>query len=291
MRAAAILGLGCSPRNLEPFKKASDVTWVLGLPSSTREADAIVLFGGDGTIHRHLPALVKLALPVLIVPAGSGNDFARALRLQKVKDSLRAWMKFESSGDNTWTIDLGTIRETDGSSQNERIHYFCCVAGCGLDGAVASRANALPRWLRAHGGYVLSIPAALRSYPPARMKILAATPQDSIQLHSNRPTLVIACANAPAYGDGMKIAPRARLDDGLLDICSIGAIGNFKLFRLLPTVFFGKHVGVKEVDYFQTARVQIETDRTLDVYADGEFVCQTPVEVGVQPSALRVIVP
>jgi diacylglycerol kinase (ATP) len=290
MRAAAILGLGCSPRSLEPFKKESNATWVLGLPSSARDVDAIVLFGGDGTIHRHLPALVKLALPVLIVPAGSGNDFARALRLQKVRDSLRAWKKFENGGDNTWTIDLGTIEETD-TSRSERLHYFCCVAGCGLDGAVASRANALPRWLRAHGGYLLSIPPALRSYQPAHMKISNATAHNAMELHSDRPTLVVACANAPAYGDGMKIAPRALLDDGRLDICSIAAIGNFKLFRLLPTVFFGKHLGIKEVDYFQSARVQIEPDRPLDVYADGEYVCQTPVEVGIQPSALRVIVP
>jgi diacylglycerol kinase (ATP) len=290
MRAAAILGLGCSPRNLEPFKKESNATWALGLPSSARDADAIVLFGGDGTIHRHLPALVKLALPVLIVPAGSGNDFARALQLQKVRDSLRAWKEFENGGDNTWTIDLGTIKETD-TSGSERLHYFCCVAGCGLDGAVASRANALPRWLRAHGGYLLSIPPALRSYQPARMKISSAALHNAMQLHSDRPTLVVACANAPAYGDGMKIAPRALLDDGLLDICSIAAIGNFKLFRLLPTVFFGKHLGIREVDYFQSARVQIEPDRPLDVYADGEYVCQTPVEVGIQPSALRVIVP
>ena len=161
MRAAAIFGLGCSPRSLDPFKKTAQTAWTTGLPSSAHDADAVLLFGGDGTIHRHLPALVKLNRPVLIVPAGSGNDFARALKLRSLKDSLAAWKKFESGADNTWTIDLGTITEMQRDSSATTLHYFCCVAGCGLDGAVARRANALPRWLRAHGGYVLSVPGAM----------------------------------------------------------------------------------------------------------------------------------
>lgn len=290
MRAAAIFGLGCSPRSLDGFKAASGAAWIMGLPSSHDDVDAVLLFGGDGTIHRHLAALVKLNRPVLIVPVGSGNDFARALKLRSLKDSLSAWKKFESVSTNTWTIDLGTITEMQRDSSAPGTHYFCCIAGCGLDGAVARRANALPRWVRAHGGYVLSLPGAMLGYRSARMKISPAT-GDSFQIRSDKPTLVVACANAPAYGDGMKIAPRARLDDGMLDICSIGAISSLKLLRLFPTVFFGKHLGIREVDYFQCARVRVETDRRLDVYADGEYVCQTPVEIGIQPSALRVIVP
>ena len=81
MRAAAILGLGTSQADLQPFQAGSTTAWTEGLPASSSDADAIVIFGGDGTIHRHLPALVRLQLPVLVVPAGSGNDFARALQI------------------------------------------------------------------------------------------------------------------------------------------------------------------------------------------------------------------
>ena len=77
MRAAAILGLGCSPKSLKPFQTDKAIEWRIGMPPHRDEADIILLFGGDGTIHRHLSQLVKLALPVLVVPAGSGNDFAR----------------------------------------------------------------------------------------------------------------------------------------------------------------------------------------------------------------------
>src|ERR1700688_477727 len=94
MRAAAILGLGCSPKNLKPFQSGSSIEWCMGMPASANEADVILLFGGDGTIHRHLGQLVRLGLPVLVVPAGSGNDFARAIGLGGVRDSLAGWKKF-----------------------------------------------------------------------------------------------------------------------------------------------------------------------------------------------------
>ena len=261
----------------------------MGLPASSDEADAIIIFGGDGTIHRHLASLVKLQLPVLVIPAGSGNDFARALNLRSINDSLAAWQRFEKTAQGLRTIDLGTITLL---AMPATSHYFCCVAGCGLDGEVARRANALPRWMRAHGGYALSLPAALLSYKIPAMKLSIADDQSAeYTLHRNKPTLLVAFANAPAYGDGMKIAPHAKLDDGQLDVCCIDQITNAKLLRLFPTVYFGKHLGIPEVEYFQSSRLKLEADRPLDVYADGEYVCQTPVEIGVQPAALKVIAP
>ncbi|MGB8914329.1 MAG: acylglycerol kinase family protein, partial [Candidatus Sulfotelmatobacter sp.] len=109
MRAAAILGLGCSPKSLKPFQTDKAIEWRIGLPASSHEVDIILLFGGDGTIHRHLSQLVKLALPVLVVPAGSGNDFARALGLRSVRDSLAEWRRFCAGQNNVKEIDLGII--------------------------------------------------------------------------------------------------------------------------------------------------------------------------------------
>lgn len=288
MRAAAILGLGCSPRALDAFRKNTTSVWSMGLPASSSDADAIAIFGGDGTIHRHLAALAKLQLPVLIVPAGSGNDFARALNLHTAQESLAAWRQFEATGQNLWTIDLGTITPL-GCTQGS--HYFCCVAGCGLDGEVARRANAMPRWLRAHGGYALNVPAALLSYKTPQVKVSIADDRETFIVQRDKATLLAAFANAPAYGDGMKIAPRARLDDGLLDICCIDQISSAKLLRLFPTVYFGKHLGIAEVEYFQARKLRLESDRPLDVYADGEYICQTPIEVGLADAALRVVTP
>jgi diacylglycerol kinase (ATP) len=71
----------------------------------------------------------------------------------------------------------------------------------------------------------------------------------------------------------------------------IGGIDPFKLACMFPTVYFGRHLRIREVEYFQAGCLRVETENPLDVYADGEFVCRTPVEVGVHSSALRIVVP
>jgi diacylglycerol kinase (ATP) len=314
MRAAAILGLGCSARDLKPFQGCGEtgIEWRMGMPASGDEADVVLLFGGDGTIHRHLGQLVRLGLPVLVVPVGSGNDFARALGLRRLRDSLAAWRKFCGGAGNVRRVDLGVISAGEsaggapfnklragssaiaqGRSAPQDPRYFCCVAGVGLDGEVARRANGLPRWRRGHGGYLLSLLPTILRFAPLPMKISVPADGDGDPgwtTLSEQPTILAAFANTPVYGGGMKIAPQARMDDGLLDVCVVGGIDRFKLFCMFPTIYSGGHLNIKEVDYFQAGRVRVETEHPLDVYADGEFVGRTPVEVGLEPAALKVVV-
>ena len=302
MRAAAILGLGCSPKNLKLFQTEATIDWHIGMPPAADEADVVLLFGGDGTIHLHLTELVKLGLPVLVVPAGSGNDFARALGLRRVRDSLAAWGCFCAGRGNLRAVDLGVIASLEAgggapappeSARNSVLgtrYYFCSVAGVGLDSEVARRANKLPRWLRGHGGYALTLAPAIFRFAPLPMKIFTAGGAGAWTTRSDQPTILAAFANTSTYGDGMKIAPRAQMDDGQLDVCVIGGIDPFKLVCIFPTVYFGRHLSIREVKYFQADRLRVETEAPLDIYADGEFVCRTPVEVGVESCALRLIV-
>ena len=284
MRAAAIFGLGTSSHDLDLFKANSPTEWREGLPAFSNEADAILIFGGDGTVHRHLPALVRLQLPVLIVPAGSGNDFARALKLRSPKDSLRAWRDFESGKLQAQAIDLGVVTS---SAAPEHGHYFCCVAGIGLDSAVARRANEMPRWLRGHGGYVLALLPLLAKLPAFPLRLTQFNSADLAE--SEGCTLLAAFANTQFYGDGMRIAPEADFTDGKLDICRISTLSPLKLFCMFPTVYFGRHLRVPEVEYARAERVVVETDSPREIYADGEFVCETPVEISVAAKVLPVI--
>ena len=319
MRAAAILGPGSYERNLRPFQSESNTNWLVGLPASSNEADAILIFGGDGTIHRHLTEVVKLQLPVLVVPCGSGNDFARALNLRSIRDSVLAWRNFCHGAGNVSAIDLGVIMPTDPQGEKLSIsspicgaakdvsppsaistteacevrgHYFCCVAGIGLDVEIARRANRLPRWLRRRGGYLLSLPPALLGFEPLAVTVWTSE-ADTLgvsTMRHNSPAIVVAFANAPSYGGGIKIAPEARLDDGRLDVCVVGCMGKARLLRLFPSVYSGSHLSIPEVKYFQTERLQVETKTPTAVYADGEYMCRTPVEVSIERAALRVIV-
>jgi diacylglycerol kinase (ATP) len=311
MRAAAILGLGCSAKDLRPFQSEKSVKWTMGLPSSSDVADVVLVFGGDGTVHRHLGQLVRLGLPVLAVPAGSGNDFARALGLRRVRDSLEAWRRLCGGANNLRAIDLGVIAPIEsaggvpfdklragssttaqGRSAPHIPRYFCCVAGVGLDGEISQRANRLPRWLRGHGGYLLSVPQTILKFAPLPMKVMSSADDGADwTTRSDQPTILAAFANTPVYGGGMKVAPRAKMDDGLLDVCIVGAVDPFKLFCMFPTVYAGRHLSIREVSYFQESRIWVETEHPLDVYADGEYVCRTPVEVGVHRAALKVVTP
>jgi diacylglycerol kinase (ATP) len=300
MRACAIFGLGCSSNTLRRFQQDSEASWSLGLPAASQDADAVVVFGGDGTVHRHLAQMVRLRLPVLVVPRGSANDFARALKIRCVRDALGAWRRFQEGAGNAKAIDLGVIAPEmpaksagiAGMEAAPNIHFFCCVGGVGLDSEVNRRANLLPRWLRTYGGYALSFPPALLRFVPTRIRIAAASRDGGALLpRSDATAVVTAFANAPAYGGGMKIAPNALLDDGKLDVCVVGDMAKHRLLYLFPTIYFGRHLRVPQVDYFQTEHLKLETESPLHVYADGEYVCQTPIEVMVARRALTVIVP
>jgi diacylglycerol kinase family enzyme len=344
MRAAAILGPRSVAKSLATFQRFTNAEWT----SLIEQADVAVIFGGDGTVHRHLAKLVELEVPVLVVPCGSGNDFARALNIRNVRDAARAWNNFAAGG-KARAIDLGVISPlpssdgltrgqlagpaeaapfppdsllASGSARGARLqrdretraqtstaveilpfpsavlaeaaeastpqpHYFCCVAGVGVDTAIARRANALPKWIRAHGCYALSAPGEFMRFVPFPLKVS----RNRADTSSFQPTTLVSVANAPAYGGGMKIAPHAKLDDGKLDLCVVRGMNPFKLFCLFPTVYFGRHLGFKEVKYEQTDCVRIETEVPLDVYADGDYVCQTPVEFSVARNTLKVISP
>ena len=119
---------------------------------------------------------------------------------------MTAWRKFASGAGKVRTIDLGVITPGEGNGR-----YFCCVGGVGLDGEVARRANQLPRWLRGHGGYVISLPPALFRFAPLPMKIsVPDADSGNFVTHSEKPVVLAAFANTPVYGGGMKIAPQAQ---------------------------------------------------------------------------------
>lgn len=279
MIAAALLHPDVSPKVVEQFRTSGvEIRMQDDLEGSTNLSAALI-FGGDGTVHRHLPQLQRKKIPTLVVPAGSGNDFAKALGIRSVEIALRAWQQFCADSSNVREIDLGVIR-----AASEEI-LFCCVAGVGMDAEANARANRMPQWLKSRGGYILAALQSLVAFKPVEMSVKTA------QREIRRPAFFVAVGNAHRYGGGMKVTPRALPDDGLLDICVVSKLNKLKLLCWVPTIFFGGHLRLKQVEYFQADLVRIETERELELYADGDFACKTPVEIGVIRQALRVIVP
>lgn len=301
MRAIAILGPKATLRDVRRF----DVPGVQLEPMSAGNplagADAALVFGGDGTVHDHLAKFVETQVPMLPVPLGSGNDFHRALGMDTVELAHQTWTRFCVGQATVRPIDLGMISRDEA----RLISYFCCVAGVGLDSEANRRANAMPSWLRGHGGYIAAVLGAVAAYKPQRITLESsvARPTSAGQEQApsgppgpaglqklSAPAMFVAFGNAQSYGSGMRITPKAELDDGKLDVCFVREVGKVRLLRLFPTVFTGKHLELDVVEYFQSERIKVETESPLDVYADGEFICRTPVELTVAPKALRVIV-
>jgi diacylglycerol kinase (ATP) len=279
MIAAALLHPDVSPSVVDRFRGIGVEIRVQDNLEGSSNLSAALIFGGDGTVHRHLPQLHQQKIPTLVVPAGSGNDFAKALGIRSVEIALRAWQQFCADGSNVREIDLGVIR-----ASGEEI-LFCCVAGVGMDAEANARANRMPQWLKGCGGYVLAALQSLAAFRPVEMSVKTA------QREIRRLVFFVAVGNAHRYGGGMKVTPRALPDDGLLDICVVSKLSKLKLLCWVPTIFFGGHLRLKQVEYFQAELVRIEAERELELYADGDFACKTPVEIGVLSRALRMIVP
>jgi diacylglycerol kinase (ATP) len=279
MITTALLHPDISPKVVDRFQSSGVEIKIQDNLEHPENLSAALIFGGDGTVHRHLPQLHQQKIPTLVVPAGSGNDFAKALGIRSVEIALRAWQQFCADGKNVREIDLGMIR-----ARGQEI-LFCCVAGVGMDAEANARANRMPQWLKSRGGYVLAALQSLVAFKPVEMSVKTA------QREIRRPAFFVAVGNAHRYGGGMKVTPRALPDDGLLDICVVSKLNKLKLLCWVPTIFFGGHLRLKQVEYFQAERVRIETGRELELYADGDFACKTPVEIEVIRRALRVIVP
>src|SRR5439155_2087976 len=285
MRAAYLLGPSLDRKALRVFQQPD---WQLEQLSPRHNAappDALLVFGGDGTLHHQLDFLVRTLTPLLVVPCGSGNDFAKTLGLRTPSDSAELWRQFCDAKARVRKLDLGAINLLDSSSQPTTPEiFFCTVAGAGLDAAANRRANAQPPWLRAHGGYLA---AALREILSNRarpwMKVLVRDADDKTWLPPVAgPMTMIAIANTHRYGSGIRIAPRARLDDAKLDLCAIRAASPTRLLKLFPLVRAGRHLGLPEVEYFQGERFLLQFCGH-EIYADGEFIGKTPAEIRVVP--------
>lgn len=277
MRVAIIRGTGATPERIRQFQAAGTVEWV---DDFSADVDAVLIFGGDGSVHRHLPQLAAPKVPFLVVPTGSGNDFASSLGIHNPTDALRLWREFVATGATVRNIDLGAVRDSQGAT-----HLFCNVANLGLDSEINRRANELSPFWRANGGYVLSLFPALFNYRAAKVKIVAD------QKVIERAMLLAVAANGTRYGRGLNIAPHANMEDGFLDLCFVRHAPKLKVAALFPLVYFGQHLHLREVEYFRFKHLTVEAATPVDIYADGEFLCRTPAEISVIPAGLSVIAP
>ena len=237
------------------------------------EHDVLMVSGGDGTLHAVVNGLVRIARedrPALaVVPFGRGNDFAFEIGIRSEEDTLAAL-----AAGSRRLVDLGRTQAG----------VFLGIAGAGFDAKAARRAQDTP-FLSGSLLYSYAVVRTVLDFRPlaARVRYEGGAYEGAITF--------AAVGNTSRYGGGMRIAPEASIDDGLLDLCLVRAISRTTLLRMFPTVFSGRHLSHPSVSYLKTPWVEIGTEEPAEVYADGEFLQRTPVRIEVFPRELEVLAP
>jgi len=226
------------------------------LNSQSDGCEGVIAVGGDGLAHLVLQIVVPRKIPFTVIPAGTGNDFLRALGWSLTE--IERQLNFITSTDAK-PIDLGLVDS----------EWFGAILSTGFDSVVNERANSL-KWPKGPMKYNAAIAIELPKFKPLNYVIEL----DSQVIETE--AMLIAIGNGNSYGGGMKVCPGAVMSDGLFDVMVLRPVSKTEFIRVFPKVFSGQHIHHKQVDIYQTRRISLSANAIA--YADGERIGGLPVK-------------
>ena len=226
------------------------------LDSHSALCQGVIAVGGDGLAHLVMQLVTPRAIAFTVVPAGTGNDFVRALgwSLDSITEQLNCVITEKPK-----RIDLGLVDS----------EWFGAILSTGFDSVVNEKANRM-KWPKGPMKYNAAIAMELPKFRP--MQYTIGLDNNSIQTEA----MLIAVANGSSYGAGMLVCPDARMDDGLLDVMVLRPVSKLEFIKVFPKVFKGAHVDHPKVDIYRSKRVSLAAPAIA--YADGERVGTLPVQ-------------
>jgi diacylglycerol kinase (ATP) len=252
-------------------RKVSDL-WEQARRAAEDGVERLLVAGGDGTMHHVIQGLAGTSCALGVIPLGTGNDLAGTLGIPPdlevaVERALRGEVR---------SIDLARVGET----------YCAGYAGAGFDSEATRFANEVKR-LRGPLVYFYAVIHTLITFEPPWMRVV----HDGGTFEGK--VMFTVVNNLPRFGGGMRIAPDAKIDDGLLDLVIVREIPKRTLLSVFPKVYSGKHVDHPAVLMARTRRAEITIDRAMVMYGGGEplrpVAAGEPVRVEVVPGGLRVV--
>ncbi len=244
--------------------------------------DMVVAVGGDGTVNEVVNGLMppdaqKAEAILGVVITGRGSDLARTVGIPSDYGAACARL----AGDRTITVDLGLAHFYRQGERQQR--YFVNVGGGGFDAEVAARANRAPNFMGGTIPYLSSLVTTLLTYRNKAVE-LVLDEREPIEMVANS----VVVANCQYFGGGMRIAPEADPNDGLLDVIVIGDIDKVDFLMTVPKVYEGTHLSHPQVDAYRARRVEIRSQERLTLQVEGEVCGETPLTFDVVPSALEI---
>ncbi len=234
--------------------------------------ERVVAVGGDGTLDAVAAELVHSDTVLGAIPAGTGNDFCKTTGISlKPEEALRIAL----SGSTRW-IDLGMAAGR---------HPFLNVAGVGFDAEVAAVTSKYPKGLGGTLPYLLGAFTTIARYHAIPVEV-----DVDGQIYAG-PITLAAIANGPQYGGGMRIAPTASREDGLLDVYIAEELTRPQLLGLLPRVYTGGHVRHPKVRLLRGSRVEIRPLAPIHAHVDGDVIDPVQLSFEARAGALTVALP
>jgi diacylglycerol kinase (ATP) len=230
-------------------------------------ADAVALVGGDGTVHLGAQVLAKSGMPFGVIPAGTGNDFARGIGVPLKSPQAAADLIIAG---NTRSVDLATAKD----------EFITTVVAGGFDSLVNKRANAMT-WPKGNARYTIATLAELRTFKP--LEYVVTVDGEVFETRA----MLVAVGTGATYGGGMQICAGAEIDDGLLDVTIIKPVSRLTLLQMFPKLSKGTHVGHPMLHTLRGRTVRLESTG-VTAYADGEILGALPIDIGIAPGALTV---
>ncbi|MGD1019283.1 MAG: diacylglycerol kinase family protein [Verrucomicrobiia bacterium] len=262
-----------SSATLAPTQRAGEAQ-SLAARAVSEGYKVIVAAGGDGTINEVVNGIGTSGAALGVLPLGTVNVFAHELRIPRKLDA--AWAVIH--GGHTRTIDLARTH-ANGSTR-----YFVQLAGVGFDAhAVRTASWKLKKRIGPLSYVWAGLKALSKPHPPIEVSVNGSGPLGS--------GVAVLVGNGRFYGGPFALFPKARLDDGLLDICVFKTVGYWDVLRYGQGILRGAHIDFCDVKYFQVENLACRVTGPTPFELDGEDAGDAPVTFSVVPRALRVVVP
>ena len=240
---------------------------------SDQEISGVIAVGGDGTAQLGVNICVPNQIPLGIVPAGTGNDQARELKIP-LGDPAAAIENILASLDAPKRVDV--MRVVTG----EREFWSFGSISAGFDAICAKRANGL-KWPKGPNSYVAAMLLELPSFKPIEYRLTVDGEHRAVR------AMLCGVANIQNFGGGMRISPESDCHDGELEVFILHEVTRPRLLRIFPTVYKGEHVKFPEIEIFKAKSIRLENDN-YPISCDGEIVGHAPFSVEIHPGALQV---